>query len=204
MKKNKVIQEINSKKAKKSIIITLSFVLLIATTLNENSTARYKAKFQPAVQTIVAAPWEVNSTVDYNGTSVNEQILSGFKPGDTKTNLIKFVNDNDYETTFLLEVITSEFEENNNLFLNENIDLLLKNNSENGIFKVEQLFWEESLNGENRIYKYEINIPSNTTVCYQMDIVWTPGENDFNFANKSGKISYKINAERTIISENIQ
>lgn len=174
-------------------------------TMNYSSTANYKQDFDPAVQTITSAPWEVEASVEHNGESVHQQVLTNFKPGDVKTNLIKFINNNDYDTTFLLEVTPGAYEPGNNLFLNPNIELILKINNEAGVEEVPENIWRV-VEGEpgSKTYKYQITVPGKTIAGYQMDIQWNHGENDTEFANKAGKINYKVVAEQTIVSEGVE
>lgn len=184
---------------RKSISYILIGVIAIGFTLNYTTTAKYTQAFDPAIQTITAAPWEVDSSIEHNGESVHEQIISNFKPGDIKTNLIKFTNNNDYGTTFYLEVMPTAYEADNNLFLNPNIELILKLNTEDGLAQVAEDGWQEVEGDlENRVYKYKIDIPAKTTVAYQMDIKWNSGENDTEYANKAGKINYKVIAEQIV------
>lgn len=195
------------RRIRKNFSFLLIGVLVIGFALNYTSTAKYTQAFDPAIQTITAAPWEVDSSIEHNGKSVHEQVISNFKPGDIKTNLIKFANKNNYDTTFFLEVTPIQCDENNNLFLNPNIEFILKVNNEDGLEESETTLWQEVIKDqENKVYKYEINIPAaesgnEKVASYQMDIKWNHGENDWSYVNKSGKINYKVIAEQTIIEE---
>lgn len=202
-------EKLRNKRYKNNINISfiLIGVLFISFGLNYTSTAKYIQAFDPAVQSITSESWEVESSIEQNGQSVHQQVISNFKPGDLKTNIIKFVNKNNYDTTFLLEVIPIAYEEGNNLFLNPNIEFTLTTNNDNELEESEPILWEEIVDERgNKIYKYKIDLLAAETeegqiVNYKMNIKWNHGENDLEYANKAGKINYKVIAEQTIKSE---
>lgn len=202
-------EKLRNKKCKNNINISfiLIGILFVSFGLNYTSTAKYIQAFEPAVQSVTSESWEVESSIEQNGQSVHQQVISNFKPGDLKTNTIKFINKNNYDTTFFLEVIPIAYAEGNNLFLNPNIEFTLKTNNGDELEESEPILWEEIVDEQgNKIYKYKIDLLASETeegqsVSYKMNIKWNHGENDLEYANKAGKISYKVIAEQTINSE---
>ena len=72
----------------RSKLAILSFTILIGIGISNISFSTYKQSFE-AQQTIIAAPWEVDSSVEYQNQTIDGQVFKGFKPGDVKENLIK-------------------------------------------------------------------------------------------------------------------
>ena len=158
--------------------------------MNNLSLSTYIQNFN-AKQIIKAKPWEVNSSVEYKNETIDGQVLKGFKPGDTKENLIKLKNDNDYKTKFNLEINTT-----GKLFENTSIELSL--NSVDTLDKTYD-FYDIKKNDEGTTYYIETELEPNTERLVRLDITWN--ENDENhklYQGQSGNISYTSKAEQVI------
>lgn len=171
-----------------------SFAILIGIGINNISFSRYKQSFE-AQQTIIAAPWEVDSSVEYQNQTIDGQVFKGFKPGDVKENLIKLKNNNDYKTKFNLEIKTT-----GKLFENKNIDLTL---NPVGILDTRKNitydFYDIQQNNEGTIYYIEVELEPKTEKWIRLDIAWD--ENDENhklYQGQIGEVVYTSRVEQVV------
>lgn len=158
------------------------------------SFSTYTQKFD-AQQTIIAAPWEVDSSVEYQSQTIDGQEFQGFKPGDVKENLIKLKNNNDYKTKFNLEIKTT-----GKLFENKNIDLTLNpvgisDTRENIIYD----FYDIQQNNEGTTYYIEVELDPKTENWIRLDIAWDKNdENHKLYQGQIGQVVYISKAEQVV------
>ena len=162
--------------------------------MNNLSFSAYKQSFD-AQQTIIAQPWEVDASVEYQSQTIDGQVFEGFKPGDVKENLIKLKNDNDYKTKFNLEIKTTD-----KLFENTNIKLTLNSVgtsyiSENIVYD----FYDIHHDNEGTTYYIEVELEPNTEKWMELDIAWDKNdENHKLYQGQRGEVVYISRAEQVV------
>lgn len=172
----------------------LSITLLIGISINNLSFSTYKQSFT-AQQTITAAPWEVDSSVEYQNQTIDGQVFKGFKPGDVKENLIKLKNNNDYKTKFNLEIkTTGKLFENKNIYLTLNPVGILDTRK-----NITYDFYDIQQNNEGTIYYIEVELEPKTEKWIRLDIAWD--ENDENhklYQGQIGEVVYTSRVEQVV------
>ncbi len=175
-------------------LLLLPSILLIALTINNLSFSTYTQKFETH-QTITAKPWEVDTSVEYKNQTIDGQVLKGFKPGDTKENLIKLKNDNDYKTQFNLEINTK-----GELFENTNIGLTLNQLDKSDTTKNTTYdFYDVHKDNEGTTYYIKLQLEPNEEKLLRLDITWDINdENHKLYQGKAGQIVYTSKAEQVV------
>ena len=175
-------------------LVILACIILIGIGTNNLSFSAYKQSFD-AQQTIMAAPWEVDASVEYQSQTIDGQVFEGFKPGDIKENLIKLKNDNNYKTKFNLEIKTTD-----KLFENTNIKLTLNSvgisdTRENIVYDFSNVHHDN----EGTTYYIEVELEPNTEKWMKLDIAWDKNdENHKLYQGQRGQVVYISKAEQVV------
>ena len=162
--------------------------------MNNLSLSKYTQRFD-AQQTITAAHWQVDASVEYQSQTIDGQVFKGFKPGDIKENLIKLKNDNDYKTKFNLEIKTT-----GKLFENENIDLTLKPVGISDTRKnITYDFYDIQQNNEGTKYYIEVELEPKTERWMRLDITWDKNDKNHKlYQGQRGEVVYISKAEQVV------
>ena len=175
-------------------LIIAACTILTCIVINNLSFSTYTQKFV-AQQTIIASPWEVDASVEYQSQTIDGQVFKGFKPGDIKENLIKLKNNNDYKTKFNLEIKTT-----GKLFENTNINLTLNSVGISETRKnITYDFYDIHQSNEGTTYYIEVELEPNTEKWMRLDIAWDKNdENHKLYQGKRGDVEYISKAEQVV------
>lgn len=149
------------------------------------------------VQRISIAIWEIDSSIEHEGESVDGQTIRGFMPGQSKSNIIKLTNNDESYIKFYIQVQTSGIEESNNLFLNENIQFNITpiGDLNNSILATNQ--WNDVQGGlGERVYFYEVELLPGSEFWLDITIEWSLGNGDYSYEDKGGRVKYQIKAKQ--------
>ena len=172
----------------------LACTILTGMVMNNLSFSTYTQRFD-AQQTITAAHWEADASVEYQSQTIDGQVFKGFKPGDVKENLIKLKNDNDYKTKFNLEIKTT-----GKLFENTNIKLTLNplgisDTRQNIIYN----FSDIHQSNEGTTYYIDVELEPNTEKWMALNIAWDKNdENHKLYQGQIGEVVYISKAEQVV------
>ena len=157
--------------------------------LNHPTVAKFIEQFeQQPMYSIKSVPWDVSFDVLHDEESIHEQVVTNFKPGDKKENIIKLINDNEYATVFHV-TITCE----GTLFENSKISLSLNELEKASVHKLEKSRQNEV---NDCVQSYEIEVAPHSEMWLATHLEWTLNDEFASqYEGTSGKIIYSAISE---------